>query len=213
MLFLFPDENLDILENYKIEIGKDDKELYEAFDNGITKTRLRAKTLKELKLKENEFVEVIKEKRAQIVAKKDPYEGISQVNSFDDDFKSSQEAEEIIKESIKEKIEEALESKEVLELKEFLKVLGLLKQEKLEDSTMGNVEDSLMYESQKNGSSYDEDQDDYYDDEVLDESSEEFSIEFATGKTVSKEKLSLIEEENLKEELNAWLDKRFGRKF
>ena len=36
---------MELLENFKVELGKDGDEIYETFDNGITKTKLRASDL------------------------------------------------------------------------------------------------------------------------------------------------------------------------
>ena len=80
---------MDLLENYQIELGKDGSEIYESFDDGKTKTTLEANDLKELKLKEMNFLETVQSKKSGFSAKKEPLfsKSLEKVTSIDDDFK------------------------------------------------------------------------------------------------------------------------------
>ena len=80
---------MELLENFHIELGKDGDEIYETFDNGITKTKLRAGDLKELKQKEMDFLEFVQSRKSRVPAKEDPLfsKSLEKVTTIDDDFK------------------------------------------------------------------------------------------------------------------------------
>ena len=79
---------MELLENFKVELGKDGDEIYETFDNGITKTKLRASDLKELKQKEMDFLEYV-HTRKSVPAKEEPLfsKNLEKVTTIDDNFK------------------------------------------------------------------------------------------------------------------------------
>lgn len=87
-LLQFINENLEILDHYKIEIGKDGSDFFETFDNGITKTRLRGENLADLKQKEGEFFQDLKEKKTRMEARK------KASNSFQEKMETAQSFEE-----------------------------------------------------------------------------------------------------------------------
>jgi hypothetical protein len=80
---------MELLENFHIELGKDGDEIYETFDNGITKTKLRASDLKELKQKEMDFLEFVQSRKSRVAAKEGPLfsKSLEKVTTIDDDFK------------------------------------------------------------------------------------------------------------------------------
>ena len=80
---------MELLENFKVELGKDGDEIYETFDNGITKTKLRASDLKELKQKEMDFLEFVQRRKSRVPAKQEQLfsKKIEKVTTIDDDFK------------------------------------------------------------------------------------------------------------------------------
>ena len=80
---------MELLENFHVELGKDGDEIYETFDNGITKTKLRASDLKELKQKEMDFLEFVQRRKSRVPAKQEQLfsKKIEKVTTIDDDFK------------------------------------------------------------------------------------------------------------------------------
>ena len=80
---------MELLENFHVELGKDGDEIYEIFDNGITKTKLRASDLKELKQKEMDFLEFVQRRKSRVPAKQEQLfsKKIEKVTTIDDDFK------------------------------------------------------------------------------------------------------------------------------
>ena len=80
---------MELLENFHIELGKDGDEIYETFDNGITKTKLRASDLKELKQKEMDFLEFVRSRKSKVPATQEQLfsKKIEKVTTIDDDFK------------------------------------------------------------------------------------------------------------------------------
>ena len=80
---------MELLENFHVELGKDGDEIYETFDNGITKTKLRASDLKELKQKEMDFLEFVQRRKSRVPAKQEQLfsKQIEKVTTIDDDFK------------------------------------------------------------------------------------------------------------------------------
>ena len=82
-------ENMELLENFHIDIGKDGKEIYETFDNGKSKTRFSATDLKELKKKEMEFLQNVQDTKSRVDIKKEPLfsKELDAATSIEDNYK------------------------------------------------------------------------------------------------------------------------------
>ena len=80
---------MELLENFKVELGKDGDEIYETFDNGITKTKLRASDLIELKQKEMDFLKFVQRRKSRVTAKEETLfsKNLEKVTTIDDNFK------------------------------------------------------------------------------------------------------------------------------
>ena len=80
---------MELLENFRVELGTDGDEISETFDNGITKTKLRASDLIELKQKEMDFLKFVQRRKSRVTAKEETLfsKNLEKVTTIDDDFK------------------------------------------------------------------------------------------------------------------------------
>jgi len=223
------DKNMELLENFHIELGKDGDEIYEIFDNGITKTKLRATDLKELKQKEMEFLEFVQSRKSRVLAKEEPLfsKSLEKVTTIDDDFKDPRldESEEqnddqsnLETDSSEEKetiIEKGDTDFKDIETEPKPKAFSASEEVKYDSDFLieGDLEEIMP------------NIDDYYDDYTAYTTPETTSFEEDVNSKEDSFKeteepipidaigqVKPIQLSELEDELNAWLNARFGRR-
>jgi hypothetical protein len=222
-LNLLEPSTMELLENFHVELGKDGDEIYETFDNGITKTKLRANDLKELKQKEMDFLEFVQSRKSRVPAKQEQLfsKKIEKVTTIDDDFKDPRldESEEQINDQSKLETDNS-EEKETIVKKgdtDFKEIETEPKPEEVKYDSDFLIEGDLE-EMMPNS-------DDYYDDYTAYTTPETTSFEEDVNSKENSFKeteeaipidaigqVKPIQLSELEDELNAWLNARFGRR-
>merc|ERR1719203_80018 len=222
-LNLLEPSTMELLENFKVELGKDGDEIYETFDNGITKTKLRASDLKELKQKEMDFLEYVHTRKSRVPAKEEPLfsKNLEKVTTIDENFKDPRldKSEEQINDQSKLETD-TLEEKEIIVEKgdtDFKEIETEPKPEAVKYDSDFLIEGDLE-EMMPNS-------DDYYDDYTAYTTPETTSFEEDVNSKEDSFKeteeaipidaigqVKPIQLSELEDELNAWLNARFGRR-
>jgi len=223
------DQNMELLENFHIELGKDGDEIYETFDNGITKTKLRASDLKELKQKEIDFLEFVQSRKSKVSAKEEPLfsKSLEKVTTIDDDFKDPRldESEEQNDDQSNLETDSSEEKETIIEKgdTDFKKIETEPKSKAFSASEEVKYDSDFLIEGDLEEMM--PNSDDYYDDYTAYTTPETTSFEEDVNSKEDSFKeteeaipidaigqVKPIQLSELEDELNAWLNARFGRR-
>merc|ERR1719203_404342 len=221
-LNLLEPSTMELLENFKVELGKDGDEIYETFDNGITKTKLRASDLIELKQKEMDVLKFVQRRKSRVPAKEETLfsKNLEKVTTIDDNFKDPRldKSEEQNNDQSKLKMDISEEKEPIVEKgdTDFKEIETEPKMKVKYDSDFlieGDLEEMMP------------NSDDYYDDYTAYTTPETTSFEEDVNSKEDSFKeteeaipidaigqVKPIQLSELEDELNAWLNARFGRR-